>query len=1718
MNTPARKQKRPPPPAAKRVEPAPAPQESEPDSERSACACGGGCPRCSAPTTPLASASTDAATVALPDSVRETLASPGHALDAATQTTLRRQFSQVAMPAPVTRSTPPLASGQDIAVSDPDDASEQQASQFAAAIAGAGSPPPDDPGGEGPDFSEVRVHTDATAARSAQALSANAYSFGRHIVMGAGRYAPGTPAGHRLLAHELTHSLQPSATPIIQRDGNGQETQGSVSMTVSLDGLHFEFPGFTLQQGLSRPQIMAMILRRLVGEQYKPGLENDVIAALDQTSTTSSGHLSKDSQVKAGETPHVVNVDLGATVQILLILNRMKLANTLTEPQKELLRNAGYTNAAWQQIKGDLPAWYTEWIFRREVAQQGTLLAAFRAAREAGNDAAESDASVALEEAILPGSFIVDTVRQDVALASEINKPSKDILVTRDREGCSVAYALMFNVSLSPGTVLTEAPETVSQTKVADFLRFMRTQPKLMAEAGNEGDAGHEARVQLMGRFGRFYVRARSSGGKDEKILAKPALANTPPWGAILSSTPQVMPPLYDAALETDHAFTMSLQWEHWTDAWASYSYQFEFIRVPDSSLTNAPDLTMAAGEKPSFGKVLDTRLARTRRYNAADLERVRGLLGGIDFGVSARDLVEANNALRTVGTVIHSVLEKITEPRYVTRYVFPNSGMYIVRCRALPMLDGDEEIVRLPSVAFLPIVARNPDEMAIGQVNDATSIQFNARLRIAEIQAMFSSPIPPENSEALRQEIKDLQAMLLTPEDALVQRKADLDSQIAKIETRIRVRSEIIAAQAEPDSESKTFKLRSLQQELAQAGGDGGDSVNSVDDERLAAKLRDASDDAAATLDTHQKRTKGERGMRFAPNVSFVSDLGHSMQLSIEMYDRGEGDGVYQVFMSDLTTKDGGEALGEGDLNASSPRRDAIKKGLKKLLESSSDYGRGRVAVNIDGSTEVVRIDAGGGRIFMESLESVSMVASLAAIVAAPFTAGASLYLLLPIGAIGAIPSAYRLYERYDENRLRLDFAAAMDVVNIVGGVLGLAQAATPLRCVRLGKVLMVMGIGADGAGILMMGAGLAMQLDALSGVPEHERAARLMEILGGAMLQIGIQAGGAVMHARYQSKRTGASATDPKLQTAMDEPGFHAVPKEDLPPTATKPPPPAAGDRSMAGAGAPPGDGNLPAPKPATKPTVPTTTDTTPAAPKASPEHLFDKLGTGVDRSLPPAQTAEAAKTAKTTTKAGEFQRGLTTADAAYAAYNKALASAGGREVAIYHNPETGEFCVMVGSETGVHAPAGLGWDALVHFHPNEGNVLTFRMPAPQDFRGLMMRFVSEGVMVREFIEFDIPGVGRGRTEYGIDPGNPEPFYVRIHQPDGSPPQTVRFAHDGHYRAYWGERTIAVPKDSPVYDAMIRDIEAYLRSIGADQRGDFGPPAAKPAETGTATPANKPADGSDTATPAAKPADNAGGATPKPKPADTGGGTVGGTGKTVSGATTPASHAMQTGTGDLTDVGVDFLRNHKQIGKKIAKLELTDAQIRERYKNESSWLEAVVTGEARMDWLGRENKTDFLMSDPTQDFNKVASKLSKAAMKGKTGHTIHDAILSWSAKDFIEEMLAQKDPGLTAAYNACESNVDPGFKKRWNEFKYSSKQGDMSGFFLGTVGKKRPDMVEVMLSLDTIHIVDASFAFSDPIHNFKSAFYKTVMERLITVGTVTSTDYRAPLLQTPM
>jgi hypothetical protein len=75
----------------------------------------------------------------------------------------------------------------------------------------------------GQDFSHVRAHTDARAAKSADAVNALAYTVGQDIVFGAGRYMPETQAGRKLLSHELTHT--------VQQAGNSGQRSGTLAMT-----------------------------------------------------------------------------------------------------------------------------------------------------------------------------------------------------------------------------------------------------------------------------------------------------------------------------------------------------------------------------------------------------------------------------------------------------------------------------------------------------------------------------------------------------------------------------------------------------------------------------------------------------------------------------------------------------------------------------------------------------------------------------------------------------------------------------------------------------------------------------------------------------------------------------------------------------------------------------------------------------------------------------------------------------------------------------------------------------------------------------------------------------------------------------------------------------------------------------------------------------------------------------------------------------------------------------------------------------------------------------------------------------------------------------------------------------------------------------------------------------------------------------------------------
>jgi len=78
----------------------------------------------------------------------------------------------------------------------------------------------------GHDFGKVRVHRDAQAAASAEAVQARAYTVGHHVVFGSAAANAGRRETFPLLGHELAHvvqqdraSLSPGPSGLLQRSG-----------------------------------------------------------------------------------------------------------------------------------------------------------------------------------------------------------------------------------------------------------------------------------------------------------------------------------------------------------------------------------------------------------------------------------------------------------------------------------------------------------------------------------------------------------------------------------------------------------------------------------------------------------------------------------------------------------------------------------------------------------------------------------------------------------------------------------------------------------------------------------------------------------------------------------------------------------------------------------------------------------------------------------------------------------------------------------------------------------------------------------------------------------------------------------------------------------------------------------------------------------------------------------------------------------------------------------------------------------------------------------------------------------------------------------------------------------------------------------------------------------------------------------------------------------
>ncbi len=90
----------------------------------------------------------------------------------------------------------------------------------------------------GTDFSQVRIHTDSASVQMNRELSAQAFTHGRDVYFGAGKFDPSSDSGKHLLAHELTHVVQQTGSAqrkLVQRRRRGTTADAAAPEQTDID-------------------------------------------------------------------------------------------------------------------------------------------------------------------------------------------------------------------------------------------------------------------------------------------------------------------------------------------------------------------------------------------------------------------------------------------------------------------------------------------------------------------------------------------------------------------------------------------------------------------------------------------------------------------------------------------------------------------------------------------------------------------------------------------------------------------------------------------------------------------------------------------------------------------------------------------------------------------------------------------------------------------------------------------------------------------------------------------------------------------------------------------------------------------------------------------------------------------------------------------------------------------------------------------------------------------------------------------------------------------------------------------------------------------------------------------------------------------------------------------------------------------------------------------
>ena len=453
-------------------------------------------------------------------------------------------------------------------------------------------------------------------------------------------------------------------------------------------------------------------------------------------------------------------------------------------------------------------------------------------------------------------------------------------------------------------------------------------------------------------------------------------------------------------------------------------------------------------GEKTTTGwDAAVEGFARRKRQLADDRKAMRGdtkrqsIPESVFRAALDEQTAQTRETLAMVGQTVMTVINAITggpnqlSTEDVMDVPFHEQGDFFVRCLATQVVDKDAKYKRATSVSGVMVSVFDIEDVAREALLSGSDLSSEADKSAAQIQAELDEldedikngvgDVVIKRSERAYKVLtldyyRDLSAAGGNPLNAKVAEQTLLGSQLAYFDSD----------EFPSDEKYRDFKKAKVDQ--------------------ISKRLEQVKAEVARMRGTLSERDSAIEPVGYMRGMLVDEETSAKTPLTFSVGERRYiAAGNLEVVIADVTGSKGRTFTGTGDGALGEGRQDAWLNAMTDLRQNLK-RGRGWISYEVPGPylkwkdelPNPMKLEMSASAQVKETIDDAAHALTVAAILAAPFTGGASLSILAVLAPIQAASSLYNIVNRAAYSDLELDQEAVFDLINV--GTLGLGKLST--------------------------------------------------------------------------------------------------------------------------------------------------------------------------------------------------------------------------------------------------------------------------------------------------------------------------------------------------------------------------------------------------------------------------------------------------------------------------------------------------------------------------------------------------------------------------------------------------------------------------------------------------------------------------------------------------